>query len=56
MAPNCRKFFLMQNDMVDLATMQYVGFGKKFIRKHKLHPDTFVHMALQHAYHKMHHR
>ncbi|KAM6315274.1 peroxisomal carnitine O-octanoyltransferase [Aegotheles albertisi] len=42
----------------DLQLVNYVftSFGKTLIRKQKLHPDTFVQLALQLAYYKCHGR
>ncbi|NXF36835.1 OCTC octanoyltransferase, partial [Nyctibius bracteatus] len=42
----------------DLQLVNYVftAFGKALIRKKKLHPDTFVQLALQLAYYKCHGR
>lgn len=33
---------------------QFGGFGKSFMKNQKTHPDSFVQMALQWAYYKMH--
>ena len=41
---------------VDLINPEFGGFGKELLKKHKLHPDTFVQVCLQYAYYKMHGR
>lgn len=33
---------------------QFEGYGKAFMKQHKIHPDSFVQMGLQWAYYKMH--
>lgn len=33
---------------------QFEGYGKSYMKDHKIHPDSFVQMALQWAYYKMH--
>lgn len=32
----------------------FTGFGKAAIKQRKLHPDTFVQLAMQLAYYKLH--
>ncbi|XP_039913931.1 peroxisomal carnitine O-octanoyltransferase [Hirundo rustica] len=39
---------------VQLVSYAFTSFGKALIRKRKLHPDTFVQLALQLAYYKCH--
>ncbi|NWS60128.1 OCTC octanoyltransferase, partial [Chunga burmeisteri] len=41
---------------LQLVTYAFTSFGKALIRKKKLHPDTFVQLALQLAYYKCHGR
>ncbi|NWI08301.1 OCTC octanoyltransferase, partial [Crypturellus soui] len=41
---------------VQLVSYAFTSFGKALIRKKKLHPDTFVQLALQLAYYKCHGR
>lgn len=33
---------------------QFDGYGKSYMKDHKIHPDSFVQMALQWAYYKIH--
>uniref|UniRef100_A0A8C5T8U9 Peroxisomal carnitine O-octanoyltransferase n=1 Tax=Malurus cyaneus samueli TaxID=2593467 RepID=A0A8C5T8U9_9PASS len=49
---------LYYNKISDLQLVSYAftSFGKALIRKRKLHPDTFVQLALQLAYYKCHGR
>ncbi|NXM54043.1 OCTC octanoyltransferase, partial [Illadopsis cleaveri] len=39
---------------LQLVSYAFTSFGKALIRKRKLHPDTFVQLALQLAYYKCH--
>ncbi|XP_035174821.1 peroxisomal carnitine O-octanoyltransferase [Oxyura jamaicensis] len=41
---------------LELVSYAFTSFGKALIRKKKLHPDTFVQLALQLAYYKCHGR
>ncbi|NXO64106.1 OCTC octanoyltransferase, partial [Phainopepla nitens] len=41
---------------VQLVSYAFTSFGKALIRKRKLHPDTFVQLALQLAYYRCHRR
>ncbi|XP_005418650.1 peroxisomal carnitine O-octanoyltransferase [Geospiza fortis] len=41
---------------LQLVSYTFTSFGKALIRKRKLHPDTFVQLALQLAYYKCHGR
>ncbi|NXA67778.1 OCTC octanoyltransferase, partial [Mohoua ochrocephala] len=41
---------------LQLVSYAFTSFGKALIRKSKLHPDTFVQLALQLAYYKCHGR
>ncbi|ESP00180.1 hypothetical protein LOTGIDRAFT_226052 [Lottia gigantea] len=43
-------------DSVEVLTSHFTEYGKSFIRKHKLHPDTHVQLALQLAYYRQHRR
>ncbi|XP_012673584.1 peroxisomal carnitine O-octanoyltransferase [Clupea harengus] len=38
------------------VTYAFTSFGKAAIKKRKLHPDTFVQLALQLAYYRLHHK
>lgn len=37
---------------LQLNVLQYKGYGKDFLKKQKLSPDSFVQMALQYAFYK----
>lgn len=37
---------------LELRVLQYKGFGKDFLKKQKLSPDSFVQMALQYAFYR----
>nr|XP_056713390.1 peroxisomal carnitine O-octanoyltransferase [Euleptes europaea] len=39
---------------IQLVNYAFTSFGKSLIKKQKLHPDTFVQLALQLAYYKLH--
>lgn len=39
---------------VIVQCQQFTGFGKSFMKNQKIHPDSFVQMALQWAYYKLH--
>lgn len=39
---------------VIVQCQQFTGFGKTFMKNQKIHPDSFVQMALQWAYYKLH--
>jgi carnitine O-octanoyltransferase len=39
---------------VIVQCQQFEGYGKSFMKAQKIHPDSFVQMALQLAYYKMH--
>lgn len=39
-------------DDLQLEVLQYKGYGKDFLKKQKLSPDSFVQMALQYAFYK----
>lgn len=41
-------------DSLTVTYEQFNGFGKKFMKEQKVHPDCFVQMALQLTYFKMH--
>ncbi|XP_062479637.1 peroxisomal carnitine O-octanoyltransferase isoform X2 [Pezoporus occidentalis] len=41
---------------VQLVSYAFTSFGKTLLRKQKLHPDTFVQLAIQLAYYKCHGR
>lgn len=37
-----------------MSREKFTGFGKALAVKNRIHPDTFVQMALQLAYYRMH--
>ncbi|XP_041961610.1 peroxisomal carnitine O-octanoyltransferase-like isoform X1 [Alosa sapidissima] len=41
---------------LQVVTYAFTSFGKAAIKKRKLHPDTFVQLALQLAYYRLHHK
>ncbi|XP_054847192.1 peroxisomal carnitine O-octanoyltransferase [Eublepharis macularius] len=47
------KYYKQTSDM-QLVNYAFTSFGKSLIKKQKLHPDTFVQLALQLAYYKLH--
>ncbi|XP_052682720.1 peroxisomal carnitine O-octanoyltransferase-like [Crassostrea angulata] len=48
------KFFLSNASLLSCNTFKYTKYGKKALRKHKLHPDTHIQLVLQYAYYKTH--
>ncbi|XP_005153004.2 peroxisomal carnitine O-octanoyltransferase [Melopsittacus undulatus] len=51
-----KEFYYKKVSDVQLVTYAFTSFGKVLIRKQKLHPDTFVQLAIQLAYYKCHGR
>ena len=47
-----RKQYNMACDNLDNRQQRFTNFGKSWIRSHKLHPDSFVQVALQYAYYR----
>jgi len=45
---------MLQGESIDLEAVQFTTFGKDVIRGLNLHPDTFVQMAVQLAYYRIH--
>eukprot|EP00094_Tigriopus_californicus_P003719 TCALIF_03579-PA protein Name:"Similar to CRAT Carnitine O-acetyltransferase (Columba livia)" AED:0.31 eAED:0.31 QI:419/0.9/0.81/1/0.7/0.63/11/0/744 len=39
---------------LDLRAMHFKGFGKSFIKRQKFSPDSFMQMALQYAFYRLH--
>lgn len=37
-----------------LAYSPFTGYGKAFLKQHRLHPDSYIQMVLQLVYYKMH--
>lgn len=48
--------YLKQASDLQIVARAFVSFGKKVTKKNKLHPDTFVQLALQLAYFRLHGR
>ncbi|XP_037366543.1 peroxisomal carnitine O-octanoyltransferase isoform X2 [Talpa occidentalis] len=48
--------YLKQASDLQVAAYAFTSFGKKQTKKEKLHPDTFVQLALQLAYYRLHGR
>nr|XP_033787107.1 peroxisomal carnitine O-octanoyltransferase isoform X2 [Geotrypetes seraphini] len=48
--------YQQQASDVQLISHAFTSFGKKLVKELKLHPDTFVQLALQLAYYKLHKR
>lgn len=36
------------------ACSPFIGYGKAFLKQHRLHPDSFIQMIIQLVYYKMH--
>ncbi|XP_075067972.1 peroxisomal carnitine O-octanoyltransferase isoform X1 [Mixophyes fleayi] len=48
--------YLTQGSDLQVANYAFTSFGKTLVKKKNLHPDTFVQLALQLAYYKLHGR
>uniref|UniRef100_A0A673T2N2 Peroxisomal carnitine O-octanoyltransferase n=1 Tax=Suricata suricatta TaxID=37032 RepID=A0A673T2N2_SURSU len=48
--------YLKQASDLQIVAYAFTSFGKKLTKKKKLHPDTFVQLALQLAYYRLHGR
>ncbi|KAM6201358.1 peroxisomal carnitine O-octanoyltransferase isoform 2-T2 [Rhynchocyon petersi] len=48
--------FLKQASDLEVVCYAFTSFGKKLTKKKRLHPDTFVQLALQLAYYRLHGR
>ncbi len=48
-----RRLYLQSQDL-QVVSYAFTSFGKAAIKKRKLHPDTFVQLALQLAYYRLH--
>ncbi|XP_067929647.1 peroxisomal carnitine O-octanoyltransferase-like [Watersipora subatra] len=46
--------FLQSVRNVEIINPSFGGFGKDLLKKHRLHPDTFVQVCLQYGYYKLH--
>ncbi|XP_032551808.1 peroxisomal carnitine O-octanoyltransferase isoform X2 [Chiroxiphia lanceolata] len=51
-----KELYYKQVSDLQLVSYAFTSFGKALLRKKKLHPDTFVQLALQLAYYKCHRR
>ncbi|XP_021370206.1 peroxisomal carnitine O-octanoyltransferase-like [Mizuhopecten yessoensis] len=49
-----RQTFLAYGSNLSCCAKHFQGYGKKYLRSKKLHPDTHVQLAMQYAYYKMH--
>ncbi len=47
-------FLVLQTQDLQLVCYAFTAFGKAAIKQKKLHPDTFVQLAMQLAYYKLH--
>ena len=47
-------FIFFQVSTVNVFVYRSEVYGKGFIKPFKIHPDTFVQMAIQLAYYKLH--
>lgn len=45
---------VFQAQDLQVVCYAFTAFGKKAVKEKKLHPDTFVQLAMQLAYYKMH--
>ncbi|XP_077622932.1 peroxisomal carnitine O-octanoyltransferase-like [Crocuta crocuta] len=48
--------YLKQASDLQIVAYAFTSFGKKLTKKKRLHPDTFVQLALQLAYYRLHGR
>nr|XP_051696112.1 peroxisomal carnitine O-octanoyltransferase isoform X3 [Oryctolagus cuniculus] len=48
--------YLKEASNLQFAAYAFTSFGKKLTKKKKLHPDTFIQLALQLAYYRLHGR
>jgi carnitine O-octanoyltransferase len=46
----------VKDESLDIEVSYFTEYGKDYIRSFKLHPDTFVQMALQLAYYRMYNK
>ncbi len=47
-------FLVLQTQDLQLVCYAFTAFGKAAIKQKKLHPDTFVQLAIQLAYYRLH--
>ncbi|EHA97328.1 Peroxisomal carnitine O-octanoyltransferase [Heterocephalus glaber] len=48
--------FLQEASDLQVVAPAFTSFGKRLTKKHSLHPDTFIQLALQLAYYRLHGR
>ncbi|MBZ3872666.1 Peroxisomal carnitine O-octanoyltransferase [Sciurus carolinensis] len=48
--------YLKEASNLQIAAYAFTSFGKKLTKKKRLHPDTFIQLALQLAYYRLHGR
>ncbi|KAK2096351.1 hypothetical protein P7K49_025385, partial [Saguinus oedipus] len=46
--------YLREASDLQIAAYAFTSFGKKLTKKKMLHPDTFIQLALQLAYYRLH--
>uniref|UniRef100_A0A8D0DR25 Peroxisomal carnitine O-octanoyltransferase n=1 Tax=Salvator merianae TaxID=96440 RepID=A0A8D0DR25_SALMN len=51
---HAKEQYWKQTSDIEVVNYAFTSFGKALIKKHQLHPDTFVQLALQVAYFKHH--
>ena len=48
--------FYVQSSRVEVKLSTFTGYGKKYLKTQRVHPDTCVQLALQLTYYKMHNK
>lgn len=46
--------FILQGNRINVSTTSFCGYGKNFMKTHRLHPDAYIQMIIQVVYYKMH--
>jgi len=49
---NARQVYMAFANNLQVCTRVFTDYGKSYLRKNKLHPDTHVQLALQYAYYR----